>query len=163
MTLRISYEHTGCFKKKVRMFVCLISPKPINRFLNRFFFWKLRSICKFWIQNQLCAMFRGWDIHKTKRSSGKDKYIFKLTWSCPHSTRVVLRLPDWLQTGLIITSESLRGPRLPQLVFQGVSGPLSGQSGHLKGTTRGWSPTKDGHPPKVKECSDQETYFAKVA
>ena len=31
------------------------------------------------------------------------------------------------------------------------------------GTTRGWSPTKDGHPPKVKECSDQKTYFAKVA
>ena len=111
------------------MFVCLISLKPINRF-----------ICKFWIQNQLCAIFRGWDIYKTKRSSWKDKYIFILTWSCPHITRVVLRWPDGLLTGPIITSEPLRGPKLPQLVSQGVSGPLSGQSGHLKATLRQWGP-----------------------
>ena len=29
---------TGCVKKKERVFVCLISVKPINIFLNHFFF-----------------------------------------------------------------------------------------------------------------------------
>ena len=31
---------TGCLKKKVRMFVCLLSPKPINKYLSRFFLLK---------------------------------------------------------------------------------------------------------------------------
>ena len=69
-----------------------------------------------------------------------DKYIFILTLSCPHITRVVLWWTDGLLTGPIITSEPLRGPKLAQPVSQGVSGPLSGQSGHLKATLRQWGP-----------------------
>ena len=30
------------------------------------------------------------------------------------------------------------------------------------GTTQEWSPTKDGHPPKVKECSDQKLILRKL-
>ena len=82
------------FKKNALMFVCLISPKPINRFLNRFFFWKLRSMCKFWIQNQFCAILGGWDICKTKAVSKIDMYIFILTWSGPHCLREALRCPN---------------------------------------------------------------------
>ena len=29
--------NAGCLKKNITMFVCLISQKPINRFLNHFF------------------------------------------------------------------------------------------------------------------------------
>ena len=42
--------HKGCLKKGL-IIGCLISWQPCIRFLNRFFTWKLRSICKFWIQN----------------------------------------------------------------------------------------------------------------
>ena len=59
-----------------------------------FFLWKLRSIHKFWIQNQFWAILGGWDICKTKRRSGIDKYIFIMTWSGHHSTRAALRCPD---------------------------------------------------------------------
>ena len=54
------------------------------------------------------------------------------------STRAALRCPDWLLTDLVIPLEAFRGPKLPQLVSKGVSGPLSGQSGHLKATLVLW-------------------------
>ena len=79
-----------------------------------FFFWKLRSICKFWIQNQFCAILGGWDICKTKPGSEIDKYIFILTWSGPHCLRVALRCPDW----------PLSGPDTPWETSWGNLGPL---------------------------------------
>ena len=52
--------------------------------------------------------------------------------SGPHSTKKALRCPDWLPTGLVISREALRGPKLPQLVSQGVSGPVGASQGHSR-------------------------------
>ena len=71
-------------------------------FKTIFFFWKLRFIWQFWIQNHFCTILGGWDIFKTKLGSEIDKFIFKLTWSGPHSTRMALRCSNWPLTGLVI-------------------------------------------------------------
>ena len=93
-----------------------------------FFFWKLRPICKFWVQNHSCALLGGWDICKTKWGSEIHKFIFIWTWSGPHSTGMALRCPNWPLTGL----EALRGLKLPKLVPQGLTGPVRCQSGHFE-------------------------------
>ena len=118
------------------MFIISITNKQISK--PFFFFWKSRYICKFWIQNQFCAILGDWDICKTKPGSEIDQYIFIRTWNGPHSTRVALRWPDWLLTGPVIPWEAHRGPKLPQLLAQRVSGQLRGQSRHLKTTLRLW-------------------------
>ena len=125
------------------MFVCLISPEPMNRFLNRFFFWKLRYICKFWIQNQFCAILGGWDIRETKRGSGRDKYTFILTWSGPHNTRVALRCPDWFLTGL-------RGPKGPQVAPTGLPRGVRATQGTVR--------ISQGHSGDVRTTSGQYEY-----
>ena len=50
----------------------LKSRQPSIGFSNSFFSWKLRSICKFWIQNDFCATFGGWYICNTKWDSWLD-------------------------------------------------------------------------------------------
>ena len=97
-------------------------------FQTSFFFWKLRPICKFWVQNHFCVILGGWDICKTKMASEIQKFIFILTWSGPHSTGMALRCPNWPLTGL----EALRGLKLPKLVPQGLTGPVRCQSGHFE-------------------------------
>ena len=119
--------------------MCILSPKLINRFLNHFYSENWDPYVNFEYRTNF-VLFSGAEKFTKQNIVVVDKYIFILTWSCPHITRVVLRWPDGLLTGPIITSEPLRGPKLPQLVSQGVSGPLSGQSGHLKATLRQWGP-----------------------
>ena len=86
---------------------------------------------KFWIQNHFCAILGNWDIFKTKLGSEIDKFIFILTWSLPHSTRMALRCPISTLTDLIMSWEALRGPELPKLACQGWPGPDRGQLVHL--------------------------------
>ena len=86
---------------------------------------------KFWIQNHFCAILGDWDICKTKLGSEIAKFIFILTWSVPHSTRMALRCPISTLTDLIMSWEALRGPELPKLVSQGWPGPDRGQLVHL--------------------------------
>ena len=112
----------------------------LTDFQTVFFLWKLSSIWKFLTQNQFFPISGGRIICKTKPGSKIDKYIFIRTWSSPHSTIVALRGPDQLLTGPAILWEALRGPKLPQLVSQGVSWPLRGLSGHLKATLMLWGP-----------------------
>ena len=83
---------------------CLLSLELMNRFdfLTVFFFWKLRSIWKFWMQNQFCAMLRGWDIWKTKWDSGSDKYIFILNFLSNLELLLIMRV-YWV--GVIWTIE----------------------------------------------------------
>ena len=121
------------------MFICLISLKPINRFLNRFFSENWDPYVNFEYRTNF-VLFSGAEKFTKQNVVVVDKHIFILTWRCPHITREVLRWPVRLLTGPIITSEPLRGPKLPQLVSQGVSGPLRGQSGHLKATLMLWRP-----------------------
>ena len=122
------------------MLVYFIFPNIINKFLNFCFTGKLRSIGKFQIKNQFCALLGGQDFYKTKRCSGIDKCIFILTWSGSHWNTVALRWPNWLLTGPVMPWEALMGPQLPRLVSQGVSGPLKGPSRHLKATLILWGP-----------------------
>ena len=118
----MKYEvYTGCLKKW-GFCICLISWEPRNGFLNTDI-----HICKFWIQKHICALLEGVDICKTKCSSEIDKFLIKLIWSVPHSTKMALRYPNWLLTGLAILWEAPRGPKLPKLVSHGLS-----TSGHYE-------------------------------
>ena len=59
-TVYLHLEYTGCLKKTPE-FSCItktvVTCKPCNGFTNSFFFsWKLRSLQKFWIQNQFCMI-----------------------------------------------------------------------------------------------------------
>ena len=110
-----------------------------NEQITKPFFFLLKTV-NFECRTNFVRFLGGWDICKTKRGSEIDKYIFILTWSGPHNTKVALRCPEWLLTGLVIPLEAFRGPKLPQLVFQGVSRPLRGQSQHLKATLVQWGP-----------------------
>ena len=72
---------TGCLKTTPE-FSCIteiaVTFIPCNGFTNCFFSLKLRSICKFWIQNHIRARFGCWDIRKTKCGSEVDKFKFTL-------------------------------------------------------------------------------------
>ena len=126
--------HTYRAFQKKRQNVCLLNISKTNKQISKpfFFFWKLRSICKFQIQNQFCAIVGGWDIYKTKRGSGIDKYIFILTWGGPHSTRVALRWPDWLLTAPVIPWEALRAPSCPNWYLRGSPGHSGASRGISK-------------------------------
>ena len=104
------------------------------------FFWKLRSICKFWMQNQFCAILEGLDIWKTKWDSGSEKYIFILTWSGPHCTRVALRCCDWPLSGLDTPWKTSWGNLGPLKASKGMTSPVRSHSGHLKATLVLWGP-----------------------
>ena len=67
--------------KRSRLGFCLISQQPSIVFSNHFFFWKLRSLRKFWIQNHFWAILGGQGIYKTKWGSETEKFIFILSQS----------------------------------------------------------------------------------
>ena len=94
-----------------------------------FFFWKLRPIRKFWIQNYFCAILRGWDISKTKWGSEIDRFIFILNLKWPSQHQNCLEMSqltaDW-------PGHSLMGPKLPKLVSQGLHERVRGHSRHLE-------------------------------
>ena len=120
----------------ISLFVEYLSNRETN-LQTVFFFWKLRSIWKFWIQNHFYANLGGWDICKTKCGFETNKFIFLLTWSGSHSTRVVLRGPSWPLTDQISNLEILRCPKLAQSVIRVSWGPVvasQGQSGSIKTT-----------------------------
>ena len=48
------------------LLIFVVTCKPYNGFTNCFFSWKLRSIRKFWIQDQFCMILGSQDIRKTK-------------------------------------------------------------------------------------------------
>ena len=56
----------GVSKKMVQCLFCKFLGNQALDFQIVFFSWKLRSICKFWIQNHFCAILEGWEICKTK-------------------------------------------------------------------------------------------------
>ena len=62
----------GVSKKMVQCLFCKFLGNQALDFQMVFFSWKLRSICKFWIQNHFCAILRSWDICKTKWNSWLD-------------------------------------------------------------------------------------------
>ena len=104
-------------------------------------------MCKFWIQNQFCAILGGWDICKTKPGSEIDKYIFILTWSGPHSLRVALRCPDW----------PLSGPDNPWEANFVKLGAPKGLSGYDRASQeQALSP--QGHSCAVRTSSGQYEY-----
>ena len=53
------HKDTGCFKKNVRMFVCLISPKPMNKFPNRFYLLKTEIHMEILNTESILCYFRG--------------------------------------------------------------------------------------------------------
>ena len=114
------------FQKKCQN-VCLFNFSKTNEQISKsfFFFWKLGTICKFWIQNHFFAILGGWDICKYKPGSEIYKYIFTLAWGGPHSIRVALRCPDWPLSGQGTpwdTSLGNWGPWGPLRVWPGQSG-----------------------------------------
>ena len=65
----------GVSKKMVQCLFCKYLNNQALDFQIVFFSWKLRSICKFWIQNNFCATLGGQDIYKTKCGSETDQFI----------------------------------------------------------------------------------------
>ena len=90
--------------------------------------WSWWPICKFWIQNHFCAILGESDIFKTKLGSEIDKFIFILTWSGPHSTRMALRCPNWPLTGLVIPWGAQSCPNWSLKGCLGQSGACHGSS-----------------------------------
>ena len=72
--------HIQVVSKKCKKRISLIFWEPRNRFLNCFFFfWKLRSIWKVWIQNQFCVILGRRDICKPKWDYETDTIILVMT------------------------------------------------------------------------------------
>ena len=67
--------------------------------LRHFFSWKLKFICRFWIQNHFCPILEDWDIWKTKGGSEVDKLIFILTRNSTCGSRLVSANHKRPQTG----------------------------------------------------------------
>ena len=55
---------TGCFKKMVQCLFCKFLGNQALNFPIFFFYWKLRSLGKFWIQNHFCVILGSQDICK---------------------------------------------------------------------------------------------------
>ena len=82
----------GVSKKMVQCLFCKYLRNQVSDFQSVFFSWKLRSICKFWIQSHFCAILGGQDIYETECGSETDQFIFMLshsglkTWKCVQSS-----------------------------------------------------------------------------
>ena len=59
-----------------------------------FFSLKLRSVQKFWIQNQFWPIPGGWDISETKWVSSTQKFIIILTCNKPDSLKMTSSCPE---------------------------------------------------------------------
>ena len=100
-------------------------------FQTVFFFWKLKPICIFWVQNHFCAILGRWDICKTKLDSETDKVKLGMTWSGLSSVRLTSRCPDWHLTGPANPWETNLGNFGPTGASEGLTRPVSSQFGHL--------------------------------
>ena len=105
-------------------------------FQTVFFFWKLRPICRFWVQNHFCAILGRWDICKTKWGSETDKVKLGMTWSDLSSVRLTSKCPDWHLTGPVNPWGTSLGNFRPLR----ASRPVSGQLGHLRAIPVLWGP-----------------------
>ena len=117
---------TGCFKKNVRMFVCWISPKPINRFLNRFFLLKTEIHMKISNTEPIFCYFMGLRYLQNKmRFRNRQVHIHTdLKWSsqyqsCLEMTRLAPDCPG----------HTLRGPQRPPVAPTGLSGGVLATQG----------------------------------
>ena len=101
----VQLQRSGKYRvfKKTHDFSCItriaVTCETFNRFTNRFFSWKLKSICKFLIQNHFCPILEDWDIWKTKGGSEVDKLIFILTRNSTCGSRLVSANHKRPQTG----------------------------------------------------------------
>ena len=129
------------FKKNVRMFVCWISPKPINRLLNCYFL--LKTEIHVWISNTkpILCYFRGLRYLQIKTGLRNIQiHIHILTWGGPDSIRVALRCPDWPLSGQDTPWETSWGNWGTLRASQGMTRAVKSQSGHLKATLVLWGP-----------------------
>ena len=97
------------FQKKVRMFVFLISPKPINRFLTRF------SLLKTEIHMQILNTepFQDRDISKTKCGCETDQFIFIVSHSGLNNPKFAPSSANWPQTGPDSSQAAPSPPYIP--------------------------------------------------
>ena len=114
---RIKLLATGCFKKNATMFVCLISPEPMSRFLNRFFLLKTEIHMKILNTEPIFYDFRGLRYLQNKTAFwSKQVHIhFVLKWSSQHQSG--LEMP-WLAP--YWPGHSLRGLQGPQAALTGL-------------------------------------------
>ena len=93
------------------LFVEYLSKRETN-LQTVFFFWKLKSICKFWIQNHFCSILEDWDIWKTKDGFEVDKLIFILTRNSTCGSRL-----GWSQQTTKGPRQALLDPEYPLLTI----------------------------------------------
>ena len=74
-----------------------------------FFSWKLRSICKFWIQNHFSAILGGWDISKTKWGSRNSDNLILSYFELVHILKDKTRWPVWITWGLCVLIRGYHG------------------------------------------------------
>ena len=104
-------NHTGCLKKMVQCLLCKFLCNQVPDFQIRFFSWKLRSICKFWIQNLFCAILGGQDIYKTKCDSETGHFIFMLSHNGLKTSKLAQSSAKWPKTGPDSSQVAPSGPR----------------------------------------------------
>ena len=114
------------FKKNVRMFVCWISPKPINRLLNCYFL--LKTEIHMWISNTkpILCYFRGlWYLQNKTRFPNRQVHIHTdLRWSSQYQSGLEM---TWL--ALDSPGHTLRGPQGPPVAPTGLSGGVLATQG----------------------------------
>ena len=81
-----------------------------------FFSWKLRSICKFWIQNHFSAILGGRDISKTKWGFWNSDKLILLYFELVHILKDIwkennykTRWPVWITWGLCVLIRGYHG------------------------------------------------------
>ena len=85
----------------VQCLFCKYIRNQVSDFQSVFFSWKLRSICKLWIQKHFCAILGGQDIYETKCGSETDQFIFTLSHSGLKTGKCVQTSANWPKTALI--------------------------------------------------------------
>ena len=103
--------HKGCFEKMVQCLIFKYLSNQVSDFQMFFSHWKLRPICKFWIQNYFCAILGGRmftkqngvleQIHSYScclKVASKPQNLCKPPLTGP--TRALIA-PKWRQVGLV--------------------------------------------------------------
>ena len=101
------------------MFVCLISPKPINKFANRFYLLKTEIHMEILNTESILCYFRGLRYLQNKsRFRNRQEHIHTdLKWSSQHQSGL-----EMTQLAPDCPGHTLRGPQGPQVNPTGLSG-----------------------------------------
>ena len=95
----ITWITTGRLKKTAQMFVCLISPEPMSRFLNRFFLLKTEIHMKILNTEPILCDFRGLRYLQNKMEFWNRQVHINndLKWSLQHQSSLEMPklAPDW--------------------------------------------------------------------